>query len=78
MCSQPVRPANLSSVMVGPDPTIHKPLRNMDPRLKAEDDIEDMARFAENTGRPVTSPSRFRQMTTCDPSSTTRLVGRRK
>ncbi|CAK7256433.1 protein of unknown function [Shinella sp. WSC3-e] len=30
--------ANLSFVMVGLDPTIHKPLKRMDPRVKPEDD----------------------------------------
>ncbi|CAK7256270.1 protein of unknown function [Shinella sp. WSC3-e] len=31
-------PEPLSSVMLGLDPSIHKPLRRLDPRLKAEDD----------------------------------------
>jgi hypothetical protein len=31
--------------MVGLDPTIHKPLREMDPRLKAEDDDEGGAKI---------------------------------
>lgn len=33
---------NLSSVMVGLDPTIHLPSIPVDPRLKAEDDVESV------------------------------------
>ena len=31
-------PPNLSSVILGLDPRIHKPLKRMDPRVKPEDD----------------------------------------
>jgi hypothetical protein len=38
------RPASLSFVMVGLDPTIHAPGGAVDPRVKPEDDVEDMAK----------------------------------
>ena len=43
---------HLSSVMVGPDPTIHhNGGRGTDPRLKAEDDAGEEAKADDNSSR---------------------------